>query len=153
MTAPAPSYDKQPGQGNTTQRADSGAFAKAVRNGIDNEFIQWAEQFGKRIANPRDYGQKDSDKVTTSQIRNIYGTVKKLEMNAELNLPAILLLKPRIAYATARNKGLGDLAQVITKAIDVISQGRDDAQKQEYFQRFCKGFEAILAYHRAAGGK
>ncbi|OQA29610.1 MAG: hypothetical protein BWY57_03284 [Betaproteobacteria bacterium ADurb.Bin341] len=114
-----------------------------MRNGIDNEFIEWAEQFGRSIARS----------VTTSQIRNIYGTVKKLEMNAELDLPAILLLKPRIAYATARNKGLGDLAQVITKAIDVISQGRDDAQKQEYFQRFCKGFEAILAYHRAAGGK
>lgn len=143
MTAPAPYQHNRPRQDDRGPSTDTDAFAKAVRNGIDNEFIQWAEAFGANI----------SRSVTTSQIRNIYGTVKKLEMNAELDLPAVLLLKPRIAYATARNKGLGDLAQVITKAIDVINQGRDDAQNQEYFQRFCKGFEAILAYHRAAGGK
>ena len=143
MTAPAPYNQDRPRQGNPPQQINTSAFAQAVRNGIDNEFIEWAHQFGRSIARS----------VTTSQIRNIYGTVKKLEMGAELDLPAVLLLKPRIAYATARNKGLGDLAQVISNAIDVINQGSDDAQKRHYFQRFCKGFEAILAYHRAAGGK
>ncbi len=122
---------------------DTTAFARAVRDGIDNDFIVWAEGFGRSI----------SRSVTTSQIRNIYGTVKKLEMSADIDMPAVLLLKPRIAYATARNKGLDDLAQVVTKAIDAVNEGDSPAQKRERFQRFCKGFEAILAYHRAAGGK
>lgn len=142
MTAQASYQHNRSRQDDRGPDTDTGAFAKAVRNGIDNEFILWAEEFGRSIARS----------VTTSQIRNIYGTVKKIEMGAELDLPAVLLLKPRIAYAAARNK-LGVLADVVTKAIDVVNQGRDDAQKKEYFQRFCKGFEAILAYHRAAGGK
>lgn len=143
MTAPAPQDRNYPAQHDRGSTTDTGTFAKAVRSGIDNDFIHWAENFGGSIARS----------VTTSQIRNIYGTVKKLEMTAEVDMPAVLLLKPRIAYATARNKGLGDLAQVITKAIDAVNEGKDANDKQERFQRFCKGFEAILAYHRAAGGK
>lgn len=143
MTAPAQFNHNRPRQEERGLALATDAFARAVRDGIDNEFITWAEQFGSSIARS----------VTTSQIRNIYGTVKKLEMNAELDLPAVLLLKPRIAYATARNRGLGELSKAITLAIDVVNQGKDETQKRDYFQRFCKGFEAILAYHRAAGGK
>lgn len=142
MTAPA-----QPNRGSQQpqeQRSapDANTFAAAVANGIDNKFIEWAKDFGRSI----------SKSVTTSQIRNIYGTVKKLEMTSGLDLPAVLLLKPRIAYASQRNK-LDILANVITRAIDAVNDGKTNDEKQERFQRFCKGFEAILAYHRAAGGK
>ena len=139
MTAQA--AQNRPRQGPGT---DTTAFARAVRDGIDNDFILWAEGFGRSISRSG---------VTTSQIRNIYGTVKKLEMSADIDMPAVLLLKPRIAYATARNRGLDDLAQVVTKAIDAVNEADSPAQKRERFQRFCKGFEAILAYHRAAGDK
>ncbi|MCK5860988.1 MAG: type III-A CRISPR-associated protein Csm2 [Candidatus Hydrogenedentes bacterium] len=138
MTAPG-NYNRDRGPA-----TDTGVFAQAVRNGIDKEFIQWAEGFGRDIARS----------VTTSQIRNIYGTVKKIEMAGEIDLPAVLLLKPRIAYAAHRNKGMGaELAPIITQAIDAVADGSSNEEKQERFQRFSKGFEAIVAYHRAAGGK
>ena len=143
MTAPAHHNRRAPAQQDRGAGVDTDAFANAVQNGIDNTFITWAEKFGETI----------SRSVTTSQIRNIYGTVKKLEMTSGIDMPAVLLLKPRIAYATARNRGLNNLAETITKAIDAVNDGQDPEQKQQRFERFCKGFEAILAYHRAAGGK
>ncbi len=134
-----PDFRNQPNV--TQQPADH--LAKAVENGIDNEFIRWAEGFGKEI----------SRKVTTSQIRNIYGTVKRLEMEPTVDLAQVLLLKPRVKYAQSRNNGLGELAGELCRAIDSIDKGANDNEKQERFRRFAQGFEAILAYHRAAGGK
>lgn len=130
------------GQSNSpSDRQDN--LARAVREGINNEFIKWAEKFGRDIAR----------KVTTSQIRNIYGTVKRLEMETRVDLAKVLLLKPRIQYTRARNQGLEELADELCFAIDAIDKGQGDAEKQERFRRFAQGFEAILAYHRAAGGK
>lgn len=118
-------------------------FAVAVEKGIDNTFIKWADHFGQGIARS----------VTTSQIRNIYGTVKKMEMAIELDLPELLLLKPRIKYATQRDKRLDELAGQLIGAIDAVDAAPDPKQQRERFRRFCQGFEAILAYHRAYGGK
>lgn len=120
-----------------------GQFATAVEKGIDNTFVKWADGFGQEIGR----------KVTTSQIRNIFGSVKKLEMGGDVDLPQLLLLKPRIAYARQRNRELAPLAEELTSAIDAVDAARDPADQQERFRRFCQGFEAILAYHRAHGGK
>ena len=122
-----------------------GKLADAVKNGIDNNFINWAEDFGDKLAN--------RDRLSTSQIRNIFGSIKKMEMNPEMDLPGLLLLKPRIAYATQRNKQLSNLAKELRSAIDVVDAEKNTAQQKDCFLRFCQGFEAILAYHRAAGGK
>jgi len=130
-------------RGQERRPASAGRLAQAVQKGIDNQFISWAEDFGDEI----------KEKVTTSQIRNIYGTVKRLEMETEVDLAKVLLLKPRIQYARARNKGLNELAEELCSAIDAIDEGETSAEKQERFRRFAQGFEAILAYHRAAGGK
>ncbi len=89
------------------------------------------------------------NKVTTSQIRNAYGNMKKLEMSGWNNRTRreVLLLKPRLAYAAGRHgNGLTQLKKVMDSAIDAVS---DEAS----FQRFCQFFEAIVAYHKAAGGK
>ncbi len=120
-----------------------GQFAVAVRNGIDNEFIKWAEGFGREI----------SRQVSTSQIRGIFGSIKKMEMAGDLDMPSLLLLKPRIAYAVARSRNLRDLGDELQSAIDAVDKSDDDKQRRARFRRFCQGFEAILAYHRAAGGK
>ena len=91
--------------------------------------------------------------LTTSQIRNIYGTVKKLDMvgDREDVLPKLILLKPKLAYAVGRNpgvKGLQILKEILSDSIDLVAD-----QKEPRFQNFCRFFEAILAYHRAEGGK
>ena len=107
--------------------------------------VQLAEKLGKHLSD---------QKVTTSQIRNAYGSMKKLEMigwQGPKTQREILLLKPRLAYAAGRQSsnaktGLEDLRKILSDAIDTVKD-------QTSFKRFCQFFEAIVAYHKAAGGK
>ena len=93
-------------------------------------------------------GQQLARNLTTSQIRNIYGAVKKMQMKGgELDTHKLLMLKPKLAYAAKRHGGGVDtLKEVLTQAIDLVG---NDSKK---FNRFVDFFEAILAYHRAYGG-
>ena len=94
------------------------------------------------------HGQQLARNLTTSQIRNIYGAVKKMQMRGGLvDTHKLLMLKPKLAYAAKRHGGgVETLKDVLTQAIDLVG---DDSQK---FNRFVDFFEAILAYHRAYGG-
>jgi CRISPR-associated protein Csm2 len=91
--------------------------------------------------------------VTTSQIRNIFGTVKTLETKGradETIINQLVLVKPKLAYISGRNRevtGLAVLRDVLSEAIDLVYD------KHDRFENFCKFFEAILAYHKAHGGK
>ncbi|MGE0826959.1 MAG: type III-A CRISPR-associated protein Csm2 [Candidatus Binatia bacterium] len=100
--------------------------------------VQVAESFGKHIA--RD--------VSSSHIRNIYGTVKQMEMSG-FTYHELILLKPKIAYAAKRDghRAAEELRDVLTTAIEAVGE---DAGR---FQRFADFFEAILAYHKAHGGR
>ena len=93
-------------------------------------------------------GQQLARNLTTSQIRNIYSAVKKMQMKGgELDTHKLLMLKPKLAYAAKRHGGGVDtLKEVLTQAIDLVG---NDSKK---FNRFVDFFEAILAYHRAYGG-
>lgn len=101
-------------------------------------------------------------KVTTSQLRNLYGTAKKIEArlnksNAKQLYNELILLKPKMAYINGRFNekrkdgswsvpGLYLLDQYLSTAIDEIA---GDFNKTKNFFKF---FEAILAYHKAKGG-
>ena len=93
-------------------------------------------------------GQQLARNLTTSQIRNIYGAVKKMQMKGgELDTHKLLMLKPKLAYAAKRHGGGVDtLKDVLTQAIDLVG---NDSKK---FNRFVDFFEAILAYHKFYGG-
>lgn len=101
--------------------------------------VELAERVGKQVKN---------EGLTTNQIRNIYGLVKKMEMKG-FSAHELMMLKPKMAYAAARASGRGAqiLSKVLSHAIDAVGS---DASK---FPRFVDLFEAILAYHKAAGGK
>lgn len=95
--------------------------------------------------------------VSTSQIRNAYGTVKKLEMQSMQSTftdklhRELLLLKPKLAYARGRSQrkdAFKQLEDALGAGIDAV-----DVKQPETFKRFCNFFEAILAYHKAYGGK
>ena len=128
-----------------------------IVQGNNEALVQAAERVGDALA--RQF------RLTTSQIRGIFGTVRQIEMDWPFNAdPArldpqqqatvqrarreLLLLKPRIAYQARRERGQGvsELSQVLTPAIDLIGSDR------QRFQNFVDFFEAILAYHRANGG-
>ncbi len=104
------------------------------------EMVACAERLGSYL---------QQQNVTSSQIRNAYGNLKKLEMNGwgPQTQRHLVLLKPRLAYAAGRHGGgLKDLKQVLERAIDAVCD-------QDSFARFCQFFEAILAYHKAYGGR
>ncbi|HOK08479.1 MAG TPA: type III-A CRISPR-associated protein Csm2 [Candidatus Hydrogenedens sp.] len=125
-------------------------FAKMVRDGITPEFIKDAENCGDYLAN--------KVHLTTTQIRRIFGHIKKIENfeDPKRFIPQLLMLKPMLAYTAKRNKEVDKLKEITDKAIDVVTDKeiQNDKEKQLVrFRLFCKGFEAILAYHKAKGGK
>lgn len=104
------------------------------------EMVAFAEKLG---------GYLQSTRVTTSQIRNAYGNVKKMEMVgwSAATRRQLVLIKPRLAYAAGRHRGgLEELKKVLDVLIDAVDE-------EEKFQKFCQFFEAVLAYHKAYGGK
>ena len=111
--------------------------AKVITKGGEI-LVKEAEQRGKQLAR----------NLTTSQIRNIYGAVKKMQMRGgELDTHKLLMLKPKLAYAAKRHgDGVETLKDVLTQAIDAVDN--DPAN----FSRFVDFFEAILAYHKFYGG-
>jgi CRISPR-associated protein Csm2 len=101
--------------------------------------VEMAEELGPRLQRGR---------LTVSQIRNVYGMVKQMEMRG-FDANEFVLLKPKLAYAAARANadGVRELRDVLSWAIDAVD---NDENK---FARFVDFFEAILAYHKAAGGR
>ncbi|MBO9312436.1 MAG: type III-A CRISPR-associated protein Csm2 [Chloroflexus sp.] len=117
-----------------------------------------AEAVRLLIQKAEELGEELSKKLTTSQIRNIFGEVRSIEQEVgleEKTLPLnvqrrLLMLKPKMAYQVGRfsnNGGLKALVDTLSQAIDLIE---NDVRR---FHTFVDLFEAILAYHRRYGGK
>jgi CRISPR-associated protein Csm2 len=124
-----------------------------IAEGDARVLVTQAEELGEQLARAR---------LSTSQIRNIFGTVRRIEMNwpevpqgdadqerARKARRELLLLKPKMAYQAKRESGraVGDLTSVLSDGIDLVG---DDRTR---FQHFVDFFEAILAYHKAHGGR
>ncbi len=58
----------------------------------------------------------------------------------------VVLLKPKLAYAAARQRSAKPLEEVISLAIDKVESAKD-------FERLVQLIESIIAYHKAEGGK
>jgi len=123
-------------------------YQKIIVEGDAKMLTEHAEAIGTSLAR----------QLTTSQIRNVFGTVRQIEMSwrpratdKERKYAArqLILLKPKLAYQARRERGGGvqQLANVLTPAIDLVGEDRNR------FQNFLDFFEAILAYHTAAGGQ
>ncbi|HPR59065.1 MAG TPA: type III-A CRISPR-associated protein Csm2 [Bacteroidales bacterium] len=116
-----------------------------IKIGIDKDCIQFTDEFGRFLKN---------NQLTTSQIRNVFGELKRIQMKGfKEEKTAFLLLKPKMAYAVARDgkKGLQQLTSVFNKAYDVVDvEGKNGPM---HFQNLMDLMESILAYHKAYGGK
>lgn len=92
---------------------------------------------------------KDKDKVTSSQLRNIFGTIKKIQLKVnsgrDVNFQKeLLLLIPKLYYASKRANGkLDKLRDDIEGMVKLIG---NDTNK---FNNFYNYIEAVLAYHKA----
>ena len=118
-----------------------------------------------------------NNNLTTAQIRNIFGQVRAIESTwrqggvarghrdaderARIETTArdralwnLTLLKPRLAYAAGRDRNVRPLELVLRPAIEaVLEPGQTPKESLRRFENFVNFFEAILAYHKAAGGK
>ncbi|MBN1950840.1 MAG: type III-A CRISPR-associated protein Csm2 [Bacteroidales bacterium] len=118
-----------------------------VRNGIDNDTIRFADKFGKSIAD---------NELTTSQIRNIFGEMRRIQLNGyDKEKTAFLLLKPKLAYAVKRNKnktrGIEDFYDFFSVAYDAVDTKNPEGN--EHFKNLMNILEAVLAYHKYHGGQ
>jgi CRISPR-associated protein Csm2 len=112
-----------------------------ITSSADSTLVDYAEKAGRFMAKKG---------LTNSKIRSIYGEIKRIQMSEfEKEKSAFILLKPKVAYALGRdanNEGL----KLFKEIFDLSST---DVTDQKSYQNFCNFMEAILAYHKAFGGK
>lgn len=115
-----------------------------IQNGDYATLVEQAERLGQELVR---------NKLTTSQIRNVFGEVKRLQMRFEAN--RLRMLKPKLAYMGARaGEGGQRLRDVLSHSVDAVFSGNPAEQEiLQRFQRMVDFFEAILAYHKAFGGR
>lgn len=105
--------------------------------------VNHAEKFGPYLKQQR---------LETNQIRKFLDAINRLKsVLAQENDFAkieteVVLLKPKLAYAAARERAAKPLSQVMSKAIDKV-------ETKEDFERLVQFIESIIAYHKAEGGR
>ncbi len=111
------------------------------------QLVEHAEQLGPHLK------QKN---LETNQIRKFLDAINRVKTRLAQNAdqkelfksiePEIVLLKPKLAYAAARQPAVEPLNNVISTAIDRVHSIKD-------FNYLVQFVEAIVAYHKAEGGK
>lgn len=115
--------------------------SKWITNQATSEMVDYAEKAGEFMA---------KNGLTNSKIRSIYGEIKRIQMgDFEKEKSSFFLLKPKVAYALGRdekNEGLKLFKLIFDQCFGNVTNHRN-------YQNFCNFIEAILAYHKAYGGK
>lgn len=119
-----------------------------VGNDNARSLVSRAEELGRDLA---------ADGLSKSQIRNIFGEVRRIEADwqhddadsASKNLRRLLLLMPRMAYQRKREKTTAPLMDTLTIAVELVADTNDPAEQYMRFRHFVEFFEAVLAYHTA----
>jgi CRISPR-associated protein Csm2 len=115
------------------------------------ELVTDAEEIGRKLKDGR---------LETNQVRKFLDAINRIkaelldEVGSEDKDEArfkkievdIVLLKPKLAYAAARQAAAKPLQEVLDVAIDRVESMND-------FKRLVQFVESIVAYHKAAGGK
>ncbi len=119
-----------------------GDMRQIVENGNMQVVVTKAKEAAQHMT-------KDKDKVTSSQLRNIFGTIKKIQLKVnsgrDVNFQKeLLLLIPKLYYASKRANGkLDKLRDDIEGMVRIVGNDTDK------FKNFYCYIEAVLAYHKA----
>lgn len=91
--------------------------------------------------------------MTTSQIRNFFGEVRRIQLKGyDENKSSFLLLRPKLAYAKARVIQKNKTSR-ITKFFEIFDTAHPKVTTKESFQNYVDFLEAVLAYHKFYGGQ
>jgi CRISPR-associated protein Csm2 len=117
---------------------------KKLRNYPIRELVKDAEAFGSYLKQQR---------LETNQVRKFLDAINRLKSDLADNKgdfskieTEVVLLKPKLAYAAARQKSAKPLSDVMSAAIDEVYSKED-------FDRLVQLIESIIAYHKAEGGR
>jgi CRISPR-associated protein Csm2 len=128
-----------------------------ISDRIDERTVTFADSFGKHLCDITPDNRIGRMAMTTTQIRNVFGEVKRIEARMKANdydkeRSAFLLLRPKMAYAEARvlsksgKSNISDFRKIMDKA-------HIEVKSHDSFKNFVDFFEAILAYHKFYGGR
>lgn len=134
---------------------------KWITEGMDEDGVKFANDFGLYLCDKRTPDDKFVGRaaMTTSQIRNVFGEVKRIQAKAQgaanfqVYKSDFYLLRPKMAYAEARvlaktqDSRIKDFRKIMEFAHKEVKDSKEN------FQRFVDFFEAILAYHKFYGGR
>jgi CRISPR-associated protein Csm2 len=109
--------------------------------------VEHAEKFGPYLK---------SQRLETNQIRKFLDAINRIKVQSiqsdgkrtpftEIETD-IVLLKPKLAYAAARQSAVKPLSRVMSAAIDKVENSED-------FERLVQFIESIIAYHKSEGGR
>ncbi|WP_339381350.1 type III-A CRISPR-associated protein Csm2 [Brasilonema sp. UFV-L1] len=115
------------------------------------ELVEDTEQLGKELAK----------QLKTNQIRKFLDAVNRLKANLakddKKNFSVIendlVFLKPKLAYAAARQQKNSRDPGPVAPFKQVLDAAIKQVKTTEDFDRFVQLVEAVIAYHKAAGGK
>ena len=142
---------------NTFQLPSETEMEKIIIEGDAEALVTLADRVGDRLV-----GQS----LTTSQMRNVFGTVRQIQMrwssDPVQSYRDAVLLRPKLAYFAEREKrakggksdGMETLQQILEPALKLLNKGEPDFKERERrFDHFVELFEAIVAYHKKHGGR
>ena len=123
--------------------------SKWITEGADDKMIEYA----KKLAHFMVDSKKDGEKVSSSQLRNIYGEVMRIKQKGfNKGKTDFLLLKPKVAYNYGRIKN-SQQKERFKVFLNDFNKAHALVESEKTFDNFHKYFEAILAYHKYYGGK
>lgn len=79
--------------------------------------------------------------IATSQLRKVYGEIKRLQRGKTFEAKALEVLAPRLAYAAARKPELKHVYELFEKCKTKIEEKED-------LDMFVYLLEALVAYHK-----
>lgn len=121
-----------------------------ITNGINKEAVDFCEGFAAKLV---------EKKLTTSQIRNFFGEVRRIQLKGvQRERSSIHLLRPKLAYNAKRKSESGNQGSegsiIFQECLDsLMKNSRVDLTQESQFKNFVDLLEAVLAFHKAKGGK
>ncbi len=136
----------------TEEKADLKKYADIKwfqeKDSLTKEAIKFTEELGEELVDKPNYKR---NAMSTSQLRNFFGEVRRIQSNLKENKPAFYMLRPKLAYAVARARGRENKIYRFKEVVDNILLNINPEPTE--FNNFVNFLEAIVAYHKVNGGE